>query len=223
MPASAKRTAIKQSILRNRTSSTPSRATKLDQVRARIQKYATGKSSTSSSKSTLDPDSSLNSLVTPETNHVTLVEAFISRSPSPIIHCIGGDHFLHYSHNDSFPWLNKPWDTSLQHYQYFPIGTVITIFDRYGYPVLFYLVTRDLSFQPDDPQTLMSAFSAFFSFTYHFDLPTLALERNNFSYDDNLLQSAYTILDHHASLNGVHFYFYQVSVASSYWYLQNRY
>ena len=97
----------------------------------------------------------------------------------------------------------------MQHYQPFPIGTVIPTFDRYGYPVLFYLVTRDLSFQPDDPQTLMSAFSAVFYTTYHFDLPILALERNNFSYDDNLLQSVYTILDHHASFNGVHFYFYQ--------------
>ena len=200
---------MKQSILRNRTSFTPSRATKLDLVRASIQKYATGKSSTASSTSTMDPDSSLNSLVTPETDHVKLVEAFISRSPSPIIHCIGGDHFLHYSHKDSFPWLNKPWDTSLQHSQSFPIGTVIPIFDRYGYPVLFYLVTRDLSFQPDDPSTRMSAFSAFFNTTYHFDFPTLALERNNFSYDDNLLQRAYNILDHHASLNGVHFYLYK--------------
>ena len=78
LPASAKRTAIKQSILRNRTSCTPSRATQLDQVRASFQKNATGQSSTASSKSTLDPDSSLNSLVTPETNHVTLVDAFIS-------------------------------------------------------------------------------------------------------------------------------------------------
>ena len=163
LPGSLKRTAIKQSILRNRTSSTPSRATQLDQVRASIQKYATGQSSTASSKPTLDPDSSLNSLVTPETNHVTLVDAFISRSPSPIIRCIAGDHFLHSSHNDSFLWLNKPWDASWPHYQAFPIGTVIPIFDRYGYPVLFYLVTRDLSFQPDDPQTLMSAFTAFFS------------------------------------------------------------
>ena len=96
---------------------------------------------------------------------------------------------------------------------FFPIGTVIPIFDRYGYPV-FCLVTRDLSFQPDDPQTLMSAFSSFFHTTYLFDLPTLALERNNFSYDDNLLQSAYNVLDHHASLLGVHFYFHQVSVSS---------
>ena len=119
LTASAKRTAVKQSIVRNRTSSTPSRATKRDRVRASIRKNARVTSWIASSKFSLDPDSSPDSLLTPETNHVTLVDAFISISPSPIIHCIGGDHLLHYSHNDSFPWLNKPWDTSLRHYRFF--------------------------------------------------------------------------------------------------------
>ena len=94
LAASANCTAVKQSILRNRTSSTPSRATKFHQVRASIQNFATGDSSTASSKSISDPESSPNSLITPETNHVSLVDAFIFSSPSPIFHCIGGNHFF---------------------------------------------------------------------------------------------------------------------------------